>query len=325
MNSNLINRVINETASKEDAEKVVEWFSTSIEGQQHLSDMLDKDAYLMDNDIDTGKSFSPTQSDVLFRKIDREIRKKQFTKISLKVAAVLLPLIILVASFIYFESGNTLFNKIEYAELYIPKGENARIFFQDGTEVFLNSDTKIRYPQRFGLGERVVHLDGEAYFNVSPTKKKSFTVYAQNTSVEVTGTAFNVNAYSNNEIIEVVLDEGKTSFHVDKNSYSMDPGQQIEYNKTTGKTTLYNLSKSSNSSLWRNNILFFYDTPLDEVIKILERKYDVQFHLQSSEALNYSYTLTTKQNDIESVLGELQKIAPVKFSYNDHKVFVSVD
>ncbi|MDD4778575.1 MAG: FecR domain-containing protein [Fermentimonas sp.] len=327
INSKIINNVISEVSTKEEAREVVDWFSSSIEGQHHLSDMIDKDAYLMESDADTGKSFTSLQSDTLFRKIDKNIRANRLKKFSIRVAAVFLPLLLILGLGYFMNSRTTLFQGVNYAELYIPKGENARIFFQDGTEVFLNADTRIRYPDRFGIRKREVFLDGEAYFNVSTNNKRPFIVNSQNTAVKVTGTSFNVNAYSESETIEVVLDEGRTAFLVGENSYSMSPGQQIEYNKTTGVTTLYNLSKSSNVSLWKNNILYFNDTPLAEVLKVLERRYDVKFHIQSTNALDYSYTLITKNNNIDSVLFELQKITPVRFDHsgeNDDNVFVTL-
>jgi len=321
---NILNRVIGEVSTKEEAQEVVEWFSTTIEGQQHLADLLDKDAYLMENDSFAGKSFTPVQSDKLFRKIDREISKNNFRRFILRVAAVFIPLLLVSLLALYFNSQTSIFEGVKYTELYIPNGEDARIFFQDGTEVYLNSGTRIRYPDRFGLRQREVFLDGEAYFNVATNSKRPFIVNAHNTSIKVTGTSFNVNAYSESEIIKVVLDEGKTSFQVQSNIYSMSPGQQLEYNRTTGRTLLYNLSKPSNASLWKSNMLYLYDTPLAEVIKMLERKYDVQFHLQAPDALNYTYTLTTKHSGIESILAELQKIAPVRFEYKGENVFVTL-
>src|SRR5690554_3245391 len=321
---NMINRVVGEVSTKEDAQEVVEWFSSTIEGQQHLADMLDKDAYMMENDTFSDKTFSAVQSDKLFKKIDREIYTKSFRRTSLKVAAVFIPLIIVSLLALYFNKQTSIFEGVKYTELYIPHGEDARIFFQDGTEVYLNSGTRIRYPDRFGLRQREVFLDGEAYFNVATNSKRPFIVNAHNTSIKVTGTSFNVNAYSESEIIKVVLDEGKTSFQVQSNIYSMSPGQQLEYNRTTGRTLLYNLSKPSNASLWKSNMLYLYDTPLAEVIKMLERKYDVQFHLQAPDALNYTYTLTTKHSGTESILAELQKIAPVRFEYKGENVFVTL-
>ncbi len=320
----LMNRVIGETSTKEEAQEVVEWFSTTIEGQQHLADLLDKDAYLNESDPSIGKSFTSVQSDKLFRRIDREISNNIYKRKLLRVAAVVIPLLIVSLIALYINTQTSVFEGVKYTELYIPMGEDARIFFQDGTEVYLNSGTRIRYPDRFGLRKREVFLDGEAYFNVASNSKRPFIVNAQSTFIEVSGTSFNVNAYSDNEIIKVVLDKGKTAFHEQTNSYSMAPGQQLEYNRVTGKTTLFNLSKSSNASLWKNDILYFYDTPLEEVVKVLERKYNVHFQLQSPEALKYSYTLISKYSNLESVLAELQKIAPVKFEKKEDNVFVTM-
>ena len=323
-NNDIVNSVLNGTATKDEARIVAGWFSSTIEGQQHLSDLLDKDAYLMETQPDTGKSFSPLQSDHLYKKIEKTIYEKRMRRMTLKVAAIVLPILMIGAFGYFFKEQTALFTESTYAELYVPKGEDARLFFQDGTEVFLNADTRIRYPEKFGLRKREVWLEGEAYFNVAPNKRRPFVVHAQNTWTTVTGTSFNVNAYSDKETIQVVLDEGKTSFQVQQSSFPMLPGQQVEYDKTTGRTTLRNLVRPSNASLWKKNVVYFYDTPLTEVMKVLERKYNVAFHVQSVDALNYSYTLTTKQATIDEVLQELQKIAPVKFIHQENKVYVSL-
>lgn len=324
LNNDIVNSVLNGSATKYEARTVADWISSTIEGQQQLSDMLDKDAYLMETQPDTGISFSPSQSDCLYKKIEKTIYEKQIRRMTLKVAAILLPILLIGALGYFFNSNIDLFTETSYAELYVPKGEDARLFFQDGTEVFLNADTRIRYPEKFGLKKREVWLDGEAYFNVAPNKKRPFIVHTQDTRTMVTGTSFNVNAYSESEIIQVVLDEGKTFFQVQESSFPMLPGQLIEYNKTTGKTTLHNLVRPSNASLWKKDVVYFYDTPLAKVLKVLERKYNVEFHVQTPGALDYTYTLTTKQATIDEILEELQKISPVKFSHQENKVYISL-
>jgi|AGTN01.1.fsa_nt_gi Fe2+-dicitrate sensor, membrane component len=325
LNSDIIKKVIAETASKKEATDVIEWFSSSIEGQQCLSDMMDKDSYLMETEPYTGKSLSPLQSDLLFSRIDRQIRNNRTRRITLKAAAIFLPLLLFIGLGVYLGTQSDLFGKTTYTELYVPKGEDARIFFQDGTEVFLNADTRIRYPEKFGLRKREVYVDGEAYFNVASNKKRPFVVHAHTTEIEVLGTSFNVNAYGDNDKIQVVLDEGKVAFQTQQNSYSMRPGQKILYDKVTGRTTVQNLTNSSHASLWKNDFIYFYDTPLAEVMKILERKYNVKFDVHTPDALKYTYTLTTKQASIENVLQELQKITPVRFRIQDDivNVFIS--
>ncbi|NLY24566.1 MAG: DUF4974 domain-containing protein [Bacteroidales bacterium] len=88
--------------------------------------------------------------------------------------------------------------------------------------------------------------------------------------------------------------------------------------------TLQNLMHPSNLSLWKNNMLYFYDTPLAEVISVLERRYNVEFNLLTPDALTYSYTLTTRHQSLDSVLLEMQKIAPVRFTLKENRVEVSL-
>src|SRR5690554_2253761 len=112
----------------------------------------------MENDSFAGKSFTPVQSDKLFRKIDHEISKNNFRRSILRVAAVFIPLLLVSLLSLYFNSQTSIFKKVKYTELYIPNDEDARIFFQDGTKVYLNSNTKIRYPNKFKLRQRKVFL-----------------------------------------------------------------------------------------------------------------------------------------------------------------------
>jgi len=319
-----IKKVIDGKSSAKNARRVVDWFSSTIEGQQFLSDIIDYDIYLGEEEFAGQKRISPIQSEIIFSKIDKEIRQKQFVRIARLVAAIVIPFIILVGFGIYLNSQVDLFGKSSYAEIYIPKGENARILFQDGSEAYLNADTKIRYPKKFGLTKRQVYVEGEAYFNVTPAKRRPFIVHAGNVAVKVLGTSFNVKAYEDEDKIEVVLDEGKIEFRTSGNQYALLPGQQLVYHKLNGESVVRNLSKSTNLSLWKNNIFYFHDTPLEEVLRMLERRYDISFEIKDEKALRYSYTITTRQTTITDILGELEKIAPVKFTFQKDKILVTL-
>ncbi len=319
-----IKKVIDGKSSAKNARRVVDWFSSTIEGQQFLSDIIDYDIYLGEEEFAGQKRISPIQSEIIFSKIDKEIRQKQFVRIARLVAAIVIPFIILVGFGIYLNSQVDLFGKSSYAEIYIPKGENARILFQDGSEAYLNADTKIRYPKKFGLTKRQVYVEGEAYFNVTPAKRRPFIVHAGNVGVKVLGTSFNVKAYEDEDKIEVVLDEGKIEFRTSGNQYALLPGQQLVYHQLNGESVVRNLSQSTTLSLWKNYIFYFHDTPLEEVLRMLERRYDISFEIKDEKALRYSYTITTRQTTITDILGELEKIAPVKFTFQKDKILVTL-
>lgn len=320
----IVNSVLENTSSKQEATDVVDWFANSIEGQRYLSESMDRDFYLMEEGANQNDLISPFQSAKILTNINKATQRKQTSKLLFKIAAILIPFVFIVGTSLYLSSQVGLFGNSNYSEIHVPKGETMRLLFQDGSQAFLNSDSKISYPEKFGLKSRKVKLEGEAYFNVSSNKKRPFIVETDKTTVTVLGTSFNVNAYSNDNIVEVVLDEGEVVFGVDKREYAILPGQKVVYNKVDGLTSIANLEKSLNESMWRDNVLHFSNTPLLDVIKILNRRYNVRFVIENSEALEYTYTLTTKQTTVEDVLFELEKITPVKFVLTDGVVHVNL-
>lgn len=314
-------RVIQGKSSKENARSVAEWFSVSIEGQQVLSEMIDKDACQLEDELLRENVISSLKSEMILNKINRSIRLKQLTRRSLQITAVLIPLTIFIGFGILLNSLIDIFGKSEYAEIYVPRGKSGtRVMFQDGSEVYLNADTWMRYPKKFGLQKRHVYLQGEAYFTISSNKNRPFFVHTDETYVEVLGTSFNVKAYGQDENIHVTLDEGKVSFHAPHTKYSIFPGQEFVYNKKSCESVVNRHPQSSVMSLWKEDIIYFQDTPLLEVLKILQRRYDVTFEVEDMQACSYSYTLTTRQSSVDDVLSELEKISPVRFS-QVHGVF----
>ena len=320
----IINNVLENTSSRQKATEVVDWFVDSIEGQNYLSESMDRDFYLMEESENQNDLISPIQSATVLAKINKVKQRKQLKKTVLKVAAILIPFVFIMSISIYLTTQVGLLGNSDYSEIYVPKGETMTILFQDGSQAYLNSDTKMSYPEKFGLKNRKVFLEGEAYFNVSSNKKRPFIVEADKASITVLGTSFNVNAYDNDSIVEVVLDEGEIVLGVNKHSYAILPGQKATFNKVDGLTSITNLDKSLHESMWRNNVLHFSNTPLLDVVKTLNRRYDVRFVIEDSAALEYTYTLTSKQTSIEDILLELEKITPVKFVLTDSIVHINL-
>ena len=319
-----IKNVLNNTSTKHDAFEVACWFANSIEGQNYLSDLIDRDSYLLEEQLNEDLSISSEQSHILFSQIEKDIKKSTLKSILFKVAAMLLPFILVLSLSIYLNKQVNLFGKSHYSEIYVPKGEIMRMIFQDGSEAYLNSDTKLKYPDKFGIKNRKVFLDGEAYFNISSNKRRPFIVETVKNKISVLGTSFNVDAYTTEDKIEVVLDEGEIVFESSVNSYSILPGQKISFKQSDGSTTITNIKNSTKESSWKDNIIHFSNTPLDEVIKTLDRRYNVKFIINNPDALKYTYTLISKQTTIENILNELEKIAPVKFRLKDSRINVTL-
>ncbi|MDO5523447.1 MAG: FecR family protein [Bacteroidia bacterium] len=311
----IIEKVISGTSTKEDAREVADWFSSSVEGQQYLSDMLDKDAFFMEEGLNEWENMiSAHRSDALLAKINRQISRKKIIRLTLSVAAALLPLIVVTGFLAQLSNRYDLFGAGHYSEIYVPKGEKMQILFQDGSRAYLNSDTRLRYPEKFGLRHRKIFLEGEAYFQVSSNKKRPFIVNTGETSVKVLGTSFNVNAYKDNKEIRVVLDEGKIVFAARDNEYKLNPGQKFIYNTENKQLYLVNVRGPDEESMWKSNYIRLSDTPLEETLRILDRKFDIPFKVVDKKALAYSFNLLSEDKSLSYILNELEKIAPVKFT-----------
>ena len=257
--------------------------------------------------------------------INKRIRIKKTRRIYWQVAAALIPLILVVGLTIRLNSQVNLFGKTVYSEVYVPKGKQEHIIFQDGSEAYLNSDTRLRYPRKFGLSKREIFLQGEGYFNIATNKRRPFIVRINNTDVTVLGTSFNVHAFKEDNEMKILLDKGSIVFNTPQNSYQILPGQQAVYDVLTGKCVIDYVDKPYEVSVWKDNIVLFRDTPLADVIKTLNRRYNVEFAILNPKALTYTYTLTTNQTSLENIVKELEKIAPVKFSIRkDNSIIVSL-
>jgi len=237
----------------------------------------------------------------------------------------LIPVLFIIGFYIQLNSKVDLFGTSEYEEVIVDKGERIQIMFQDGTRVYINSDSKLKYPKKFALNTREVFLEGEAYFVVAKNKNRPFIVNLNGPAIQVVGTSFNVQDYPDNKDIVVCLDEGSINLTLPtEKKYPVRPGERLIYNKESNECTISRMEDMHRLSMWKQNVIVFKDTPLPEVIKVLNRWYDVDFRIEDERALTYVYTLTSDNTLLEKVLMDLEKIAPVKFDYNEDKKEVIV-
>lgn len=319
-----IQKVMDGLASQEEAEAAAKWFATE-EGQMYLSDRIDsypgnaKEGYeelFVGHEIPSGQMISK----ILARQKSRKLRRDL-----LRVAAIMIPFIFVVGLGWKLNKQVDLFGSAEYVELYVPKGERMQVMFQDGTKVYLNSDTHFRYPKKFGFFERRVHLDGEAYFVVDKNADRPFTVQMNEDAVKVYGTEFNAKAYSSSNIIYLALDEGEICLEpYEKGKYGVKPGEKLTYDRKTGECRITRNQNTKFVSLWKKDMLAFRDTPLKELIADLDRWYDTPFIVEDDRAYIYSYTFVSEDVSLEKILDDLEKISPVRFLFDGKQVIVSM-
>lgn len=320
-----IKKVLSGSATQEEAKLVSQWFSTP-EGMAYLSDSMNKDFLQINPELADLYVDHPIPSDEIYRRIQKIIQRKKMRRIWLRVAAVAIPVMILIGLYSQVSSRVDLFGNSEYQEVIVAKGERLQMMFQDGSRVYINSDSKLRFPKMFALGTRDVYLQGEAYFKVAKDKHRPFIVHLGGPDVHVVGTEFNVQNYPEEREIVVSLDEGRINMvlpHSD-NEYRVMPGEKFIYDKEKKSFTISRDKNAGRERMWKQNILSFKDTPMAEVLKTLERWYNVDFKVKDTSAMKYVYTLTSNKESLDDVLLDLEKITPVHFKYDKIRKEVSV-
>lgn len=211
-----------------------------------------------------------------------------------------------------------------YTEINVPYGEKSEVTLYDGTKVSLNSGTKLRFPLVFNSGNRKVFVEGEAFFDVAKDKNHPFIVNAGPMSVEVLGTRFNVCAYPDDDEISATLEEGKISANMG-NGYrktELKPGQQLIFSLKSKTMELKEVNTDLYTS-WKNKLLRFENASFPEVIKKMERWYDVKISVGDLNSFSKKYNMTIKTESLREILQLLSLTTPIKYEINENKVFIT--
>lgn len=186
-----------------------------------------------------------------------------------------------------------------------PRGGQYSVVLQDGSKVWLNAASTLSYPVNFSAGERRVTLQGEAYFEVAKNADRAFKVITATQTVEVLGTHFNVDAYSDNALVRTTLLEGSVKVVTAPGTQLMlKPGEQARLNNQTGALQKSNVSEEDVIA-WKNGYFIFNDTWLSDVLLQLSRWYDVQVDLSTVPRIRYSGTIPRRKT-LQEVLAMLE-------------------
>lgn len=211
---------------------------------------------------------------------------------------------------------------VQMVEIRTNPGVTTSVVLPDSTVVCLNSGSSLSYPSRFEGDTREVALKGEAYFDVAKDKKKKFIVSAAHRSkIEVLGTRFNVEAYEDDENISTTLVEGKVCFLYETRSrvgkkIVMQPGQKLVYNPAEDNVQLYATSGVAETA-WKDGKIIFRNTPLPEALRMLEKRFDVDFVISSKRLVDNSFTGTFTNQRLERILEYFKISSKIRWRYLD--------
>jgi transmembrane sensor len=211
--------------------------------------------------------------------------------------------------------GKTFFQRIATASTIIStnEGEKAHISLSDSTKVILNSGSTFQYDGHYNLKDRLVKLNGEAFFDVSTNPDKPFVVKLAHMSVSATGTRFNILSFGNEERVETTLEEGAIMVSIKgKEPVKVKSGQQVVYLVSANKVLIRDVATDTYTS-WKENKLRFNDTPFEEVLRRIGRKYNVKFEVTNRDLLNLKYTATFIDESIEEVMQMLKTVSPITY------------
>lgn len=222
-------------------------------------------------------------------------------------------------SLVYETKQKTKTKETIYNYLTIPRGGLFSIELSDNTIVWLNSDSKLKYPVNFKKGKprEVELLYGEAYFDVSKSTKHNgdaFVLKTNNQTITVLGTEFNVKAYRDETDILTTLLEGSVNVQNKNNNKILRPGQQSKISNASDFIKVYEV-KTDDEIAWVNGMFCFKNKPLKEILKVLSRWYDldVQFTKKESEEILFTGVLR-KQQSIYRILELIKTTTNVRYS-----------
>lgn len=240
-------------------------------------------------------------------------QKKLFTWSSfINVAAVLLFIITVgLLTSKYFENRT---RSDDLHTIIVPAGQRINLILADNSSIWLNANTIFKYPTEFSKKHREVYLDGEGYFDVSANKKKPFIVTTPQGGIQVTGTKFNVSAYSEYEKFETSLFSGNISVYLKNNAaeiINIRPTQKAILQN--GKLKIEGI-KDYDEFLWIKGLIAFNNEQIEEILAVLGQFFDTKIQIDTSSLPNNTYTGKFRQSDgIDYALRVLQK--SIYFTY----------
>lgn len=229
------------------------------------------------------------------------------------------------------EEGNLIYDSTMIVEqrsmintLKIPRGGEFKITLSDGTRVYLNSATDLRYPILFDQKERKVYLSGEAYFEVSKDENRPFYVVTDDVVIRVYGTEFNVNTHLD-QGVQAVLLSGKVGICDKRHSDEiiMKPGELASGNRKSGEITLKEVNVRQYVA-WKDGYFAFEDETLEQIMNTLSLWYNVDVFFQSESAKKMVFTGYMKRySEIDEILSAITDVVSVQFTINGRTIVVS--
>ena len=325
LSEDIINKYLTGQCTEEELVEVNTWMKESEENARQLFRMEEIYHLGKFNQYADGQRMARAEKQ-LYRKLDEEkgkqnkiLRMHRWMRYAAAIAVILV--IGGGAGYWFYQSGTDQQMMVAVANEGIVK----EVVLPDGTKVWLNNSAILKYPREFSEKERNVHLEGEAYFEVTKNRHKPFTIQSDAMRVRVLGTRFNFKCDKRCRIAEATLIEGEIEVKGNKEEGQiiLAPGQRAENIKNNGRLTVKQVDAKMDA-VWHDNLIPFQKADIFTITKALERFYDVKIILSPDIQSNKTYSgVLKRKSDIESVLKSLQNSIPIDYKIVGSNIFIS--
>ena len=296
--------------SGDERKHVEEWISASKENEK-----LAKAVHELYWAADTLSVMDKVDADKALKKAKGKLVRRKFKTVFLWAERAAAIMFIPLLSAYLLQIKNTDVVEARMMEIRTNPGMTTAFVLPDGTNVSLNSGSVLRYPEFFSEDKREVELIGEAFFDVTKDPNKRFVVKTTGDErVEVLGTSFNMEAFPGDSILSTTLLEGKVRFVSDTGSVQMNPGEKLVYNNKTSKAKLTKTNGEAETA-WKYGKIIFDNTPFNEVLRMLSKRFNVDFVVKNEKYRKDSFTGTFSTQRLEQVLDVFSISSKIKWRY----------
>jgi len=312
----LLNKYLKQEASGEECELLLRHYNLFDLEPEILNTLTKDQKSELKNEIDNNIR------NIISSETSRVKEKRSFRrKIWIYVISVAAVMFIVLAGDLYFIDHKHL-NKNSVISRFSGVRENRLIQLPDGSTVIVSHGSKLNYPSSFdGLSNREVYLDGQAYFDVKHNSLKPFIIHTGKLKTTVLGTAFEINAWSDEPDVRVTVSRGKVKVE-DQNNRTISvitPNQQITYDKTN-KNIIQKVVNVPEYLEWKDHDLLLSNVTISEAAELLEKRFQVKILIADEQIKSKRFTTTVLKGErIEQILNSIAEFNDAKFTYDVEK------
>jgi ferric-dicitrate binding protein FerR (iron transport regulator) len=324
-----------------ETEKYIRLFEKYLDGEASR-----EEASLLIRWLEEGKSFNAwadSQWELASADIDPALRKELFEKVKAAAGirhdalprkphawrqwfsrvAVILLLLLATGTSVYFYRLTR--QSVREIVVSVEKGQKANVVLPDGSKVWVNSESELRYTYRPDREACDLQLKGEAYFEVAQDKESAFIVHTDNFSVRALGTSFNIKSYPDENQASVVLMTGKVEVSFPSENMLLQPNDRLVYIPTDSRIAVSAMDNATDYAQWKDNVLRFNSETFENIVKTLERCYNTNIVFESEELKSYKFSGSPGNTSLESILQILSLTSPLSYEVTASRIILRED